>query len=177
MRKTILLVVLLLVGSTAFAQKKEAPTLKSILLEQLKSTHVDKDWFVSVNVAIDSLTAEQANWTDGKSNHSVAQLTTHLIFWNERLLTKFNGTEPPQFTGENAETFAPVDKNSWPATVKKIDELLTKWEKAVEAADDAKLAGWSSTIAHIGAHNAYHIGQIVIMRKLAGNWDAEKGVK
>jgi uncharacterized damage-inducible protein DinB len=55
--------------------------------------------------------------------------------------------------------------------------VLTEWEKVVETADDAKLAKWASTIAHIGAHNAYHIGQMIYVRKQAGNWDPDKGVK
>jgi hypothetical protein len=32
-------------------------------------------------------------------------------------------------------------------------------------------------IAHIGAHNAYHIGQIVFVRKEQGSLDPAKGVK
>ena len=47
----------------------------------------------------------------------------------------------------------------------------------MEAADDAKLQAWASTIAHIGAHNAYHVGQIIYIRKQQGWWDPEKGVK
>jgi len=172
-----LLLVLAVFCTTAMAQKKEPPTLRSILLEQLKSTHAGKDWFVSVNVATDGMTPDQANWTDGKGNHSVAQLTTHLIFWNETLLAKFNGTEPPKYSGNNDDTFSKVDKDSWPATRKRADELFTQWEKAVETADDAKLNGWASTIAHISTHNAYHIGQMIIMRKAQGSWDPEKGVK
>jgi uncharacterized damage-inducible protein DinB len=54
---------------------------------------------------------------------------------------------------------------------------MTEWEKAVEAADDGKLAKNASLIAHVGAHNAYHIGQIVFVRKEQGSWDPEKGVK
>ncbi len=170
---------LLLVGSSvmALAQEPGAPTLKSILLEQLKTTHDVKDWFVPVDSAIAGLTAEQANWTDGKGNHSIAQLTSHLIFWDERSLKQFNGEKPPKYDGNNDETFAPVDDKTWPATVKKIDEVMIGWEKAVEAADDAKLTKWYSTIAHIGTHNAYHIGQILYVRKLQGVWDASKGVK
>jgi len=61
--------------------------------------------------------------------------------------------------------------------VKQLDEVMTDWEKSVEASDDAKLEKWYSTIAHIGAHNAYHIGQIVIVRKEQGSWNPEKGVK
>jgi hypothetical protein len=55
--------------------------------------------------------------------------------------------------------------------------VLTDWEKAVEAADDAKLAENASLIAHVGAHNAYHLGQIIYVRKMQGVWDPSKGVK
>lgn len=178
MKRTMILIALLILATPLFAQDKPAtPTLKTILLNQFKSTHSDKDWFVSVNVAIAGLTPEQANWTDGKGNHSVAQLTTHLIFWNNRLLLQFTGTEPPEFSGNNDETFSPVDAKTWPETVKKIDELFTRWEKAIESADEAKLAGFYETFSKMNAHNAYHIGQIVVMRKGQGSWDPEKGVK
>jgi uncharacterized damage-inducible protein DinB len=161
----------------AFAQTPAAPTLKSILLEQLKSTHYVKDWFVPVDSAIAGLTAEQANWTDGKGNHSIAQLTNHLIFWDERSLIQFRGEKPGKYDGNNDETFAPVDAKTWPASVKKIDEVLTQLEKVIEAADEAKLTKLYSTIAHISAHNAYHIGQILYVRKLQGVWDPSKGVQ
>jgi hypothetical protein len=32
-------------------------------------------------------------------------------------------------------------------------------------------------LKNIGTHNAYHIGQIVYVRKEQGTWDPEKGVK
>jgi uncharacterized damage-inducible protein DinB len=153
------------------------PTLKSILLEQLRSTHTQADWFVPANTAVEGLTAEQANWTDGKGNHSVGQLVAHIIFWNRRNLAKFKGEPLEKFSGSNDETFTSFDSKQWAATVKQLDEVMTEWEKAVEIADEAKLKSWYSTIAHIGAHNAYHIGQIVYVRKEQGSWDREKGVK
>jgi hypothetical protein len=61
--------------------------------------------------------------------------------------------------------------------VSDLDAVMTEWETAVAAADDAKIALWAPTIAHVGAHNAYHIGQIVYVRKLEGVWDPAKGVK
>src|SRR6202020_117295 len=48
---------------------------------------------------------------------------------------------------------------SWNETVQQLDQVMTDWERAVESADDAKVALWASRIAHVGAHNAYHIGQ------------------
>ena len=50
-------------------------------------------------------------------------------------------------------------------------------EKAVESADDAKLQNEATTIAHISAHNDYHTGQMIFVRKLHGTWNPEKGVK
>ena len=164
--------------SAVYAQSDTAaPALKTILLEQLRTTHNVKDWFVPANIAVEGLTAEQANWKDSSGNHSIAQLATHLIFWNQQSLAKFKGEQPAAFDGNNKETFSAVDKNTWNATVKKLDSILTAWEKVVEAADETKLRSWYSTIAHIGTHNAYHTGQIIYIRKMKGWWDEDKGVK
>ncbi|HVX49633.1 MAG TPA: hypothetical protein VHB48_05720, partial [Chitinophagaceae bacterium] len=70
-----------------------------------------------------------------------------------------------------------VDKTAWEASVKRIDSVLTAFEAAIDKADDAKLQQWYNAIAHVGTHNAYHIGQIIYIRKMRGNWDADKGVK
>ncbi len=157
--------------------QKKAPTLKSILLEQLRTTHNQKEWFVPANTAVEGLTPEQASWRDGKGNHSVGQLANHLVFWDQEELAKFKGEPPVKFSGDNNETFNNFDSKKWAATVQQLDQVMTDWEKAVEAADDKKLEDWYSIIAHIGTHNAYHIGQIIYVRKEQGSWDPEKGVK
>ncbi len=55
----------LLTASVTMAQSSPAaPTLKSVLLEQLKTTHNQEDWFVPVKIAIAGLTPEQAAWKD-----------------------------------------------------------------------------------------------------------------
>ena len=152
-------------------------TLRAVLLEQLQTTHDKKDWFAPAMTAVDGLTPEQARWQDGKGNHSVGQLAAHLVFWNRQQLAKFNGQPPESFSGDNNETFNSFDAVKWAQTVHDLDEVMAAWEKAVEAADEKKLQEWASTIAHIGAHNAYHIGQMIYTRKLQGSWDPEKGVK
>jgi uncharacterized damage-inducible protein DinB len=165
-------------SAAASAQSKPAPTLKSILVAQLKTSHDKQEWFVPASKSVEGLTFEQALWKQGAANHSIAQLVNHLTFWDKQQLTKFQGGKAPDFSGNNEETFAPPkDKAAWDAAVKEMDDVMTGWEKAVEAADDAKLQSWYSTIAHIGMHNAYHTGQILYIRKQQGSWDASKGVK
>jgi uncharacterized damage-inducible protein DinB len=175
--KRILVLLFLSLSFLAHAEEQKPMTLREVLLEQLKTTHNNKDWFVPANVAVEGLTPEQANWTDGKGNHSVGQLAYHLVFWNQQELAKFRGEQPAKFSGNNDETFDKFDAKSWAATVKQLDDVMTALEKAVEQADDAKLSKWASTIAHVGTHNAYHIGQMIYVRKEQGSWDPAKGVK
>ena len=163
---------------TALAQeKKPAPTLRSILLEQLKTTHNEKDWFVDGNTAMAGVTPEQASWTDGHGNHSVGQLAYHLVFWNARSLAKFKGEPTAKFDGNNEVTFNNFDAKQWADIVHRFDAVMTDLEKLVETGDEKKLEEWAPTIARIGTHNAYHIGEIVMVRKEQGSWDASKGVK
>jgi hypothetical protein len=184
--KRMMVALLVVIGTAMMAaaghaqeQKKEekAVTLKSVLVEQLRRTHNKKEWFVDAMTAVNGLTPEQASWRDGKGNHSAGQLTYHLVFWNRRSLAKFKGEPAAKFSGNNEETFDSFDAKTWSATVRQLDEVMTELERVVENADENQLKGWASEIANIGAHNAYHIGQIVYIRRLQGSWDAEKGVK
>lgn len=177
MKTTILAFLLICCNAQSWAQNEEKPSLRSILLEQLKTTHTVKDWFVPVNVAIEGINAEQANWTDGTGNHSIGQLVHHLAFWNERLLHQFKELPSPAFSGNNEETFNDFDAKTWDQTVQKLDSIMTEWETVLAQAEEEKLHKWYSNIAHMGTHNAYHTGQIVYLRKLQGIWDASKGVK
>jgi uncharacterized damage-inducible protein DinB len=177
--KRIVVFLLFLVAALAVAAQKSTPptTLRGVLLEQLRTTHDQEDWFVPASVAVAGLTAEQAKWSPGNGQHSVGQLAYHLWFWDERALEQFNGVKPAAFSGNNDETFNDFNAAQWDDLVKKLNQVLSDWERAVEAADDQKLAEKASLVAHVGAHNAYHIGQILYVRKLEGVWDPSKGVK
>jgi uncharacterized damage-inducible protein DinB len=179
MRKLALLL-LLAVPLTVIAQapsKKPPTTLRGVLLEQLRQSRTEEDWYVPANIAVEGLTAEQAKWSPGKGNHSVGQLAYHLWYWDDRSLTQFKGEKPAPFDGNNNETFDNFTAAQWDDLIKKLNQVMIDWEKAVETADDQKLADNASLIAHIGAHNAYHIGQILYVRKLQGVWNPDKGVK
>jgi uncharacterized damage-inducible protein DinB len=176
-RKLVFLLVLA-VPFTALAQNSKRPTdLRGVLLEELKTTHDQQDWFVPASVAVAGLTADQANWSPGKGNHSVGQLAYHLWFWNSRELADFKGEKKGAFSGNNDETFDNFNPAQWEDLVKKLNQVMTDWETAVANADDKTLADKASLIEHVGTHNAYHIGQILYVRKLEGAWDPAKGVK
>lgn len=162
----------------AYAQNKKPPTtLRGILLEQLRTTHAQEDWFAPASVAVEGLTADQAKWSPGHGGHSVGQLAYHLWFWDARSLQQFKGEKPAAYNGNNDETFTNFSDAQWSDLVRKLDQVMSDWEKAVETADDQKLAANASLVEHVAEHNAYHIGQILYVRKLEGVWDPSKGVK
>jgi DinB superfamily len=173
-------IVVLLVLSACLHAQSQTPkptTLRGILLEQLRTTHNAKDWFVDANTAVAGLTPEQASWKQGAGNHSVGQLAYHLVFWNERELAKFRGQKAAEFSGNNEETFDKFDAQQWASIVQRLDQVMTNLEKVVETADEQQLQKWAPEIARIGTHNAYHIGQMVYIRKLQSAWDPAKGIK
>jgi len=158
------------------AQQKPL-TLKDVLLEQLHTTDDKEDWFVPIRVAVEGLTPEQAKWTDGHGNHSIGQIVNHLAFWNSRWLERFEGKKAGAYSGNNDDTFNNFDAKAWTAIVDKLESGMKDWEKAVQNADDATLKASASLVGHVGTHNAYHLGQIIYIRKMQGTWDPAKGVK
>jgi len=177
MTKRLAIFVLFLVALPIHAQQKSPTTLREVLLSELKSTHTSEEWFVPANIAVKGLTAQQASWTDGKGNHSVGQLAYHLVFWNRRNLEQLKGEPSPKFSGNNDETFDKFDAKSWDQTVKDLDDVMSQLEKWLETADEAALAKNAQLFTHISTHNAYHIGQIIYVRKEQGSWDPANGVR
>lgn len=161
---------------TAVAQDQKAPaTLKTILMQQLRETHNEKQWFVSEKEAVAGLTPEQAAWSDGK-NHSVGQLVQHLNYWNARSLAALKKQPQGKATDDNSETFN-FKPQDWDATLKQFDQIMTDLENFIQSTDDAALAKIAPNVARIAQHNAYHIGEMVTSRKKQGSWNPENGVK
>ena len=183
------LLLLLLLAPAALAQAPEkpkpAPTLRSSLLDQLRTTHNKAEWFTPVNAAVAGLTPEQAKWIptnaagklDPIANHSVGMLAYHLWFWNARVLAGLKGEKVAPAPSNNDETFNDFDAATWTRIVHDLDANLTELEALVTTADEAALAKMAPAISHISTHNAYHTGQILYVRKVQGSWNPANGVK
>ncbi|MEJ1240598.1 DinB family protein [Chryseolinea sp. T2] len=146
--------------------------LKESLLQQLKNSNSDENWFAPIHVAVTGVTAEQASWRDTTENHSIGQLASHLAFWNERVLKSFQGNKPPDFQGSNDSTFRQLDERQWSAIQTRLDSIQKKIEEVVSNGTDEQLEEWAPTINNLCMHNAYHTGQMVYIRKRNGWWRA-----
>jgi hypothetical protein len=159
---------------SALWPRQKPATLRELLLAELRTTHDKADWFVPANTAMKGLTAERANWSDGKGNHSVGQLAHHLVFWNRWSLERLKGSTG-KYTGTNDETFYKFDAKTCNDTVRELGEGMNEIEKWVETADEAKLKESAQTVNLICTHNAYYIGQIIYLRCEKGSWAPNMG--
>ncbi|MED4128693.1 MULTISPECIES: DinB family protein [Shouchella] len=150
---------------------------KEFILMQLGVIHNQKSWFVPLTHALKNVSESEAKWTPNDDSNSIWGIVNHLIFYNHRYLERF----------KNSKTnFEPVDSiahtfegetTSWGETRKHIDQLLSEWREAVQ---DSEPEDFSETVTDyltlLTLHNAYHIGQIVSIRKQQGTWSTELGV-
>lgn len=151
--------------------------MKSYLLEQFNTAYDTDIWFVSFKSAVQDLNEEQALYKTAADVHSVYELVTHLCFWNERYLQKLKNESPAPIYS-NEVTFENKEALSWDALLIKTSEVFAAWQNALTSIADETLQtnDWKETIGHLTTHNAYHVGQIVLLRKLQGNWDKTKGI-
>jgi hypothetical protein len=110
--------------------RTKSSNTKSYILEQLRTTHNVKDWFVPVNTALEDVTPDQAKWTDGSGNHSIGQLASHLIFWNLQQLYSFKKLPQPKFDGNNDETLIVLTVPTGKQQFKNLIACLTSHRKS-----------------------------------------------
>jgi uncharacterized damage-inducible protein DinB len=158
--------------------------MKDLLMEQHNACYDENEWFVAVKNAIAGLTAEQAAWKPDGADNTIWEEVNHLIFWNERWIHRYRGllTYPEDI--ENTGTFM-SDESDWKRTCKKLYAVMDEWLEILDEITDEKLNSpvndqyqepWFKPLAQQNIHNAYHTGQIVLLRKLQGSWNPSKGV-
>ena len=152
--------------------------MKNYLLEQFNATYNKKNWFVSLLDAVKDLSEVQAREKVKADVNSIYELVTHLTFWNERYLHKLRNHKLNE-VADNDDTFKNEANLHFDQLMAKAEHVFSEWQIELAKPDpfpQGETNDWNSIVGHISSHNAYHIGQIVILRKLQGSWDKAKGV-
>jgi uncharacterized damage-inducible protein DinB len=160
-------------------------SLKELLVHDFLYTFNQEDWYVPLTDALNGITFEDAVWkpVGGKVN-SIAEIVSHIVYFEERLLSRLtDNMDQFQQAAENDETFRlSLDwtEELWSHLLQKAketnlelvaiienmteDELLRKFKELTAA----------EMISGVTRHNAHHIGQIVMLRKMQGSWPAAR---
>jgi len=151
---------------------------KSILIDQLTACYNDKSWFVPLAEILDDLTAEEAV-IKNDNEQSIWSIVNHLIFWNEKWLERFKAGEfRLDHNIDNDETFAvaqdQLNEIGWTETLNKLEKVFVNWRVVLEETEESKLtkqlpeyfdAPWWGVVSNLSIHNAYHVGQIMLLKK------------
>lgn len=161
--------------------------IKETLLKQYDRCYDENGWFVAVRRAIEGLSVEHAAWKPIDDVNCIWETLSHIYYYNNAYLQRFKGLTYEYDVSSNDETFSTGEytEADWQADIERFDAVMKEWRGLIAGADEAKFsqpvstentATWTELISNINAHNAYHGGQIMILRKLQGSWDAAKGV-
>lgn len=138
-----------------------------------KNAHYD------VLKALRGITAEDAKKQPIKNERSIWDHLYHIVFWHEITLKAIEGEELDWKTIEGTDWLpkdAKLTENTWKQLVENFSDHLDKLKEIAENADFNRLIkGFGNTPLGRGIiiefqHNAYHIGQIILLRKILGIW-------
>lgn len=161
--------------------------MKELILEQFDQGFDANGWFVAVRNAIDSVTVEQAVWKPRDEVNCIWETLSHLTYYNNAYFQRFKGIDYQYDISTNDESFSTGEYNDvdWQSEIERYSVVMTEWRDLINEADESKLAEpvsvenqtkWATLILNVAAHNAYHAGQIMLLRKALGNWNRTRGV-
>jgi len=155
-------------------------SVKEVLLDQLAACHDDESWFKSSKTILDDISVAEAIWKTAGHPHSIWEIANHLIFWNEMWLTRFINDEMFEIENvNNKETFGldhlKINEESWCKTIHRLSKGFSDWRAIIANCEVSKLEGripsyfnaqWWNVVSNLCIHNAYHIGQMMFLKKI-----------
>ncbi|MGM0752497.1 MAG: DinB family protein [Bacillota bacterium] len=151
-----------------------------LLLRMLDTTYDKESWYAPLMPAIEGLTAEQAMWTPtGEATKTIWENVNHLIYYKERLTAQLEGREWTRKLDGN-ETFSLTeqlnDDKEWITVIERVETAQSRLREALSKTSDAKIeeASLEEKLLDIMMHEAYHTGQIILIRKMQGSWPSHR---
>ncbi|MNJ43835.1 DinB superfamily protein [compost metagenome] len=152
---------------------------KDVLVDQLLANANDPSFYVPFSEAAADLSEEEAFWKPNDESSSIAEIVQHLLYWNETWQKRYekchvNAVAP---LSDNNESFIVPENKRFADLKERLLVVLLRWkglltEEKVESEVNGfpVTAKWWGILGNISSHNAYHIGQIVYIRKLQKGW-------
>lgn len=141
--------------------------------------------FVPPMKSLAGITAAQARKRPKRGIATIWEQLAHMVFWQDIMLTRMRGQVPPD---------VPHDQDGWPkmppvagqeeAWADLVAHFGAGLKEAEKIAKKAKLGSnmsrktkrtFANQILSLATHNGYHLGQIVTLRRLVGNWPPPSG--
>ena len=168
------------------------PSQTDFLVDQLERVHAGDPWHGSSRAALlADVTAPEAHIRPTPSVHSIWELVLHMTGWTREVARRVQGgmAGEPQMGDWPAPPRAP-DERAWRAALAALDEAHVALRDAVRAFDASRLAArvgdersaslgtgvsFAQTINGLVQHDAYHSGQIALVKKMVRDAPTSRG--
>ncbi|AEI42384.1 DinB family protein [Paenibacillus mucilaginosus] len=152
---------------------------KEVLSDQLLANANDPSWYMPFKQATEGVSEVDAFRKLDANVKSISEITQHLLYWNETWQERYRASRldvVPRMSS-NDESFVVPEGRDFKTLREDLLKVLLRWqedlapdklERRVDGFDEQ--AKWWQIMANVTTHNAYHIGQIVYIRKLQDNW-------
>ncbi|MGL4598423.1 MAG: DinB family protein [Bacteroidia bacterium] len=121
---------------------------------------------------LQQISAAQAKRHPYAQCHSIWEIVNHIISWRLVILSRVKGSLIEVPDSNFFETISDTSVKAWKETLKKLDDSQTQWMKFLNDLEDEKLieqfpSGFTryDLIHAILHHDAYHLGQVVMLMK------------
>lgn len=129
---------------------------------------------------------EEVDWKlagakPGGAPHSLFELLSHMIFWQNWVVKWLDGQDPSSprhASGSWPAVAGPANKKEWDRVVRTFLTGLSELERWSRDADLLSKGGQKSRLEMlhtIASHNSYHCGQAVLLRQMLGAWPPPSG--
>lgn len=160
-----------------------AYTAKKQLLALVEEGFQKAAWHgPNLRSALRGVRAEEAAWRPARGRHNIWEIAVHVAYWKYAVTRRLTGSKTHEFPEKGANFFARSLENSTKAEAQKNWArdlaMLTKMHKELRSAaktiqDSVLLLPArgsrqtpSQMIGGIAMHDAYHAGQIRLLRQL-----------
>lgn len=137
--------------------------------------------------ALEHLPQDAAERRVTPETHSIAEIVVHLAFWQDWFCSRCEGTGGPM-VAQASEGWPTMEPGSWEriqvrflsgleraATLGANEASLTR--RVTPPIEFPPLANYTvrDALVHLAQHNAHHLGQVILLRQVMGEWPPPSG--
>jgi len=121
----------------------------------------------NIKGTLENISAEKAARKIIPGKNSIWEIAIHMVRWRETLLERLQGNKIPSPDHNYFEPVTDRSNAAWKKTLEELKASQVDWINFLEVIDEPTLEKNYDDIQGIIQHDAYHLGQVVMMGKMA----------
>lgn len=146
--------------------------IRSILVDAVEDAYGGKAWHgPNLRASLRGLIANQAFWRPVEGRHNIWELMLHCAYWKYTVRRRLLGDRATKFARKGTNFFPTPDPPTDEAWAEDLALLASSHKALVEAirtVPASQLPKAARMLYGVAAHDAYHVGQIQLLKKMYG---------